>query len=94
MSSCHSTGDTIDPRKKVRFRLIQALVAGLFGIALIRLAWTPWEPDLASQVGQWFGLAIGCLTLGMMIFAGSPFYKGAWQALHRRSANPVWCLYL
>ncbi|MEB4590474.1 heavy metal translocating P-type ATPase [Candidatus Thiothrix sp. Deng01] len=37
--------------------------------------------------GRWFWLLTGLVTLGVMIYSGGHFYKGAWQQLKHRSSN-------
>lgn len=37
--------------------------------------------------GQWFWLLMGLITLGVLIYSGGHFYRGAWQQLKHHSSN-------
>lgn len=43
-------------------------------------------PDI-SGAGRWFWLAMGLMTLGVMVYSGGHFFTGAWQQLKHRSSN-------
>lgn len=37
--------------------------------------------------GRWFWLFVGVVTLGVLIYSGGHFYRGAWQQIKRGSSN-------
>lgn len=43
-------------------------------------------PDMHGT-GRWFWLGVGLITLGVMIYSGGHFFKGAWQQLKHRNSN-------
>lgn len=46
--------------------------------------------DILPEVdgsGRWFWLFVGIVTLGVLIYSGGHFYRGAWQQLKRGSSN-------
>ncbi len=43
-------------------------------------------PDMYGT-GRWFWLGVGLITLGVMIYSGGHFFKGAWQQLKHRNSN-------
>ncbi len=43
-------------------------------------------PDITGS-GRWFWLVTGLVTLGVLIYSGGHFYRGAWQQLKLRSSN-------
>ena len=67
--------------------LRQAGVAALVGVPLMAGAMAGLLPPLETGRGQLFWLAIGLVTLAVMIYSGGHFYRGAWRQLKYRNAN-------
>ncbi|GAB4223867.1 MAG: heavy metal translocating P-type ATPase [Gammaproteobacteria bacterium] len=65
--------------------LKQSFIAFGLGIPLVALTMTGILPPVANAQLLW--LAIGGLTLGVMIYSGGHFYRNAWQALRHGSAT-------
>jgi len=65
----------------------KAAVAGIIGIAIMIIGWTPLTPSLTLFSGQMTWGAIGIVTLLIMAYAGGSFYKSAWAAFIKRNAN-------
>lgn len=72
--------------EEYRTRLRQALAAGLVGVPLLLSAWLGHMPPLVGG-GWWFWLATGLATLGVMIYSGGRFYRGAWKSFVNHNAN-------
>ena len=72
--------------EEYRTRLRQALAAGLVGVPLLLSGWLGYMPPLVGG-GWWFWLATGLATLGVMIYSGGRFYRGAWKSFVNHNAN-------
>ena len=72
--------------EEYRTRLRQALAAGLVGVPLLLSGWLGHMPPLDGG-GWWFWLATGLATLGVMIYSGARFYRGAWKSFLNHNAN-------
>lgn len=69
-----------------RTRLRQALVAGVVGLPLLLSGWLGYMPPLVGG-GWWFWMFTGLATLGVMIYSGGRFYRGAWKSFLNHNAN-------
>lgn len=65
----------------------KSLVAGILGIFLFALDVASHSPRLDLKEGQIFWVVIGILTLGILIYSGGHFFKGAFQGLKNLSAS-------
>jgi Cu+-exporting ATPase len=72
--------------KEYRTRLRQAVVAGTVGVPLLLSGWLGVMPSL-DGAGWWFWIVTGLATLGVMIYSGGRFYRGAWKSFFNHSAN-------
>lgn len=72
--------------KEYRTRLRQAVVAGAVGVPLLSSGWLGVMPPL-DGVGWWFWIVTGLATLGVMIYSGGRFYRGAWKSFLNHNAN-------
>ena len=70
-----------------RALLRKAGVAAAVGVPLFVGGMAGWLPDLSGPTGQIFWLLIGLATLGVLIYAGSHFFVGAWKAFRLHNAN-------
>jgi Cu+-exporting ATPase len=67
-------------------RLVRnTVVAGALAAPLMIAEMAGWLPALAT--GQWFWMAIGLLTLAVMIYSGGHFFTGAWRQFRHHNAN-------
>jgi Cu+-exporting ATPase len=73
-------------REEYRSRLRQAAVAGVVGVPLLLSGWLGYMPSLDGE-GWWFWLATGLVTLGVMMYSGGRFYRGAWKSFFNHNAN-------
>jgi len=67
--------------------LNRALVAGALGIPLMLGEHLGWFPAIGQTGSGWLWWPVSLATLGVMYYAGGPFYRGAWQSLQHRQAN-------
>ena len=58
----------------------KSAIAGVFGVFLILLGWSPWQPAIHQVKGQYTLLLIGMLTLLVMYYAGGHLFRNAWNA--------------
>lgn len=65
----------------------RALVAGLFGVFLLILAWTPFAPNLNYLSGQVAWGILGIVTLIIIIYSGGHLYRSAWNAFWHHLAT-------
>ncbi|WP_455216808.1 heavy metal translocating P-type ATPase, partial [Kaarinaea lacus] len=72
--------------EEYRTRLKQAVVAGIIGVPLLLAGWTGNMPPMTGN-WWWFWLAVGVATLGVMVYSGGRFYRGAWKSFLRHNAN-------
>jgi Cu+-exporting ATPase len=67
-------------------RLVRnTVVAGALAASLMIAEMAGWLPALAT--GQGFWIAIGLLTLAVMIYSGGHFFTGAWRQFRHHNAN-------
>jgi len=67
--------------------LLQAAAAALVGLPMFTAGMLDALPDLDSATGQVIWLALGIITLGVMMFSGRQFYVGAFKGLIHHSAT-------
>ncbi len=65
----------------------KAAVAGAFGLWLMAFEHLGWLPDIGSSAGQWLWPIIALVTLGILWYSGSHFYRGAVKSLLLKQAN-------
>ncbi len=70
-----------------RSLLLRSAAAGLIGAPLLAAGVSGWLPSLAPGWGQGFWLAVGALTLAVLVYSGGHFYTGAWKAFRSHNAN-------
>ena len=70
-----------------RRRLSQAAVAALVGLPLFVAEPLGWLPMISDPGGQRFWLLVGIATLGVLLYSGGHFFRGAWQQLRAHSSN-------
>jgi len=63
----------------------RAIVAGVIGFGLFFSMLMGWLPDPIEGRGFW--MIISLVTLGVLIFVGGHFFKGAWTALKNGRGN-------
>lgn len=73
-------------REEYRSRLRQAVLAGVVGVPLLLSGWLGYMPPL-ENAGWWFWLVMGLATLGVMVYSGGRFYRGAWKSFLNHNAN-------
>jgi Cu+-exporting ATPase len=71
-------------RAYYRKLLLRSLVAALVGVPLMLMELTGRMPMMHAQ-GFW--LAVGAVTLAVMIYSGGRFFTGAWKSLQHHNAN-------
>jgi len=67
--------------------LMQAAAAALVGLPMFVAGMLDILPSLDSATGQIIWLALGIITLGVMLFSGRQFYVGAFKGLIHHSAT-------
>ncbi len=72
--------------EEYRARLRQAAVAGVVGVPPLLSGLLGAMPSL-DGAGWWFWIVTGLATLGVMIYSGGRFYRGAWKSFLNHSAN-------
>jgi len=65
----------------------KAAFAALVGIPLLILGLLSYLPPITPGINQLIWLAIGLLTLSVLIYSGGQFFQGAWEALKSKTAN-------
>lgn len=65
----------------------KSAVAALVGVPLMLGEHLAWFPEIGTPEGQLFWPEIALLTLGVLIYSGLHFYKGALNALRHKQAN-------
>ena len=69
-------------------RLMREMTIALsLGVPLMIYSIVVGEMTVTSTGGRIAWLAVGLLTLGVMVFSGKHFYVGAWQSFKNHSAN-------
>ena len=67
--------------------LRKALVAASVGFPLFLASMTGLLPDLGSTGGRLFWLAVGLVTIGVLVYSGGHFFSGAWKSARNHNAN-------
>ena len=70
-----------------RALLRKFIVAAVVGFPLMLAEPLGLMPMLDTASGRLFWLAIGAITLGVLIYAGGHFFRGAWKAFRAHNAN-------
>lgn len=70
-----------------RALLRKFIAASVVGAPLFVAEPLGWLPMLDTASGRLFWLAIGVITLWVLIYAGGHFFRGAWKAFHAHNAN-------
>ena len=70
-----------------RALLRKFIVAGVVGLPLMLAEPFGLMPMLDTPGGRVFWLAVGVVTLGVLIYAGGHFFRGAWKAFRAHNAN-------
>ncbi|SJM90838.1 heavy metal translocating P-type ATPase [Crenothrix polyspora] len=73
--------------QRYRTLMKKAAVAAVVGLLLMLGEHLMWFPDISSPEGQKFWPLIGLITLGVLVYSGLHFYKGALNALTHGQAN-------
>ena len=78
-----------DEQEESRYHglLNQAKVAAALGVPLMLGAHFNWFPDLGTPSGTRFWFVVSLLTLGVMVYSGGHFYRGALNSFKHRQAN-------
>jgi Cu+-exporting ATPase len=63
----------------------RAIIAGSVGFGLFASMLMGWLPNIVE--GRIFWLIISAVTLGILVFVGGHFFRGAWTALKNRRGN-------
>jgi P-type Cu+ transporter len=74
-------------RQRYRTLMKKAAVAGAFGAFLMIAEHLAWLPDMSSPYSRWIWPELALITLGIMIYSGTHFYRGAAKALMLGQAN-------
>ena len=70
-----------------RSLLKKAAVAGVVGFPQFAFGMAGLLPVFSTDSGRLFWLAIGLLTLFVLIYSGGHFFSGAWKSARNHSAN-------
>ncbi|MGE5240185.1 MAG: heavy metal translocating P-type ATPase, partial [Bacteroidota bacterium] len=70
-----------------RALLRKFIVAGVVGLPLMLAEPFGLMPMLDTPGGRVFWLAVGVVALGVLIYAGGHFFRGAWKAFRAHNAN-------
>ncbi|MHB8623261.1 MAG: heavy metal translocating P-type ATPase [Sulfuricaulis sp.] len=65
----------------------KVVVAGIVGLPLMLAEPLGLMPMLDTPSGRIFWLLVGLVTLGVLVYAGGHFYRGAWKAFKAHNAN-------
>ena len=63
------------------------IVAAVVGAPLLVAGWLGALPVLDTPAGRIFWLLAGAATLGVLVYAGGHFFRGAWKAFRAHNAN-------
>jgi P-type Cu+ transporter len=63
------------------------IVAGVVGAPLLVAGWLGALPVLDTPAGRIFWLLAGAATLGVLVYAGGHFFRGAWKSFRAHNAN-------
>jgi copper-(or silver)-translocating P-type ATPase len=74
-------------REAYRLTLRKSLVALTAGGVLMLAMLIGWMPDLHTAGGVLQGVALGVVTLAIMVYSAGHIYKGAWLGLFRGDLN-------
>ena len=70
-----------------RALLHKFIAAGVVGLPLMLAEPLGLMPMLDAPSGRIFWLAVGAATLGVLVYAGGHFFRGAWKAFRAHHAN-------
>jgi Cu+-exporting ATPase len=84
---CWSAGRELAEFAHYRGLLRRAVAAALVGVPLMVCGWLGWLPELATATVPWIWVVVGAATLGVLVYSGGHFFRGAWAALCKHSAN-------
>ena len=70
-----------------RALLRKFIVAGVVGLPLMLAESLGYMPMLDTPSGRIFWLAIGAVTLFVLVYAGAHFFRGAWKSFRAHNAN-------
>ena len=70
-------------RQTLRRSLVALLVGGLLMLGML----VGWMPDLNTAAGIWQGVAMGGITLAIMVYSAGHIYRGAWTGLFHGDLN-------
>jgi Cu+-exporting ATPase len=70
-----------------RTLLRKFIVAGVVGLPLMLAEPVGLMPMLDTPPGQIFWFLVGLVTLGVLVYAGGHFFRGAWKAFLAHNAN-------
>ncbi len=73
--------------QRYRSLMKKAAVAGAFGAFLMAAEHFGWLPDMTSPTGRWVWPELALITLGVLIYSGLHYYRGAAKALSLGQAN-------
>ncbi len=78
-----------ESQEDARYRslLNKSRVAALLGVPLMLGAHLSWFPELGTLAGSRFWFVVSLLTLGVMVYSGGHFYRGAVKSFKLRQAN-------
>ncbi len=67
--------------------LIKTIVAAIVGVPLFLFSMLNALPSLQTNLGYTINVALGFITLGVLIYSGGHFFVGAWKAFCAHRAN-------
>ncbi|TNE78155.1 MAG: copper-translocating P-type ATPase [Gammaproteobacteria bacterium] len=91
-SAAASESDALSEKEKTDLTYYQRLMRNMaialgLGIPLMIYSVAGGEMTISTPAQQFAWLAIGILTLAVMLFSGKHFFVGAWQSVKNHSAN-------
>jgi len=92
LSNSESEEDALEEKEQADWQYYKKLmremtIALTLGIPLMIYSLVVGEMTVTTFTEQMVWLAVGLLTLGVMVFAGKHFYIGAWNSFKNHSAN-------
>lgn len=76
----NTQADQLTDENHFKKRLRQAILAGVLGVLVLALGWSPWQPSLSTTTGQIIWLVIGLLVAWGIWYSGWHLYKSAYKA--------------
>ncbi|MCP8688602.1 heavy metal translocating P-type ATPase [Marinobacterium sedimentorum] len=67
--------------------LHRSLIALALGSAMMVSGLLGWMPDIATTAGRLEALAMGLVTLAVMVFCAGNIYRGGWRSIVQRNLN-------